>query len=126
MNVKVFKFKDRGRARDFECLWNRSADQIIFENHSGVENLQELYLTYMKDIKAAVLLSAITNTNLASFSNSFSSNASSYHSKISFYLSNVLFYQNYLVFVLQFIIVTYYVAIFILFQTAGHLQTVPV
>lgn len=41
-------------------------DQTIFENHSGVENLQELYLTDMKGIKGTVLSSAITNFSFLS------------------------------------------------------------
>lgn len=54
------------RARGIECLWNRRVDQTIFENHSGVENLQELYLTDMKGIKGTVLSSAITNFSFLS------------------------------------------------------------
>lgn len=54
------------RARGMECLWNRRVDQTIFENHSGVENLQELYLTDMKGIKGTVLSSAITNFSFLS------------------------------------------------------------
>nr|XP_022318735.1 uncharacterized protein LOC111121662 isoform X1 [Crassostrea virginica] len=49
------------RVRGMECLWNRVVDQRIFDNQSGVENLQELYLTDMKGIKGTILSSAICN-----------------------------------------------------------------
>lgn len=54
------------RARGMECLWNRRVDQTIFENHSGCENLQELFLSDMKGIRGTILSSAITNFSFLS------------------------------------------------------------
>ncbi|XP_062607969.1 uncharacterized protein LOC134269772 [Saccostrea cucullata] len=49
------------RVRGMECQWNQGVDPAIFTDHSGVENLQELYLTDMKGIKGTVLSSVINN-----------------------------------------------------------------
>ncbi|XP_048761018.2 uncharacterized protein LOC125670101 [Ostrea edulis] len=49
------------RTRGMECQWNQRVDQAIFENHSGVENLQELYLSDMKGIKGTLLSSVVNN-----------------------------------------------------------------
>ncbi|XP_061166147.1 uncharacterized protein LOC133175057 isoform X2 [Saccostrea echinata] len=49
------------RVRGMECHWNQGVDQAFFKNHSGVENLQELYLTDMKGIKGTVLSSVVNN-----------------------------------------------------------------